>query len=29
MPRVATKLTPAGRGEFIARKVIPADVRND
>ena len=29
MPRVATKLMPAGRGGFIARKVIPFDVRDD
>ncbi len=29
MPRIATKLAPAGRGGFIARKVIPADVRDD
>jgi hypothetical protein len=27
MPRVATKLTPAHKGGFIARKVIPLDVR--
>jgi hypothetical protein len=29
MPRVATKLAPAARGGFIARKVIPADVKDD
>ena len=29
MPRVATKLTPAARGGFVARKVIPADVKSD
>ena len=29
MPRVATKLAPAGKGGFIARKVIPLDVRNE
>jgi hypothetical protein len=29
MPRVATKLAPAGRGGFIARNIIPADVRDD
>jgi hypothetical protein len=29
MARVASKLTPATRGGFIARKVIPADVRED
>jgi hypothetical protein len=29
MPRIATKLTPAGRGGFIARKTIPKDVRDD
>jgi integrase len=29
MPRTATKLTPTQTGEFIARKVIPLDVRND
>jgi hypothetical protein len=29
MPRVATKLAPAARGGFVARKVIPADVRDD
>jgi integrase len=29
MPRIATKLVPAGMGGFIARKVIPFDVRNE
>src|SRR6516162_1760508 len=29
MPRVATKLTPAHKGGFIARKVIPFDVRDE
>jgi hypothetical protein len=29
MPRIATKLVPAGKGGFIARKVIPFDVRNE
>jgi len=29
MPRVATKLVPAGKGGFIARKVIPLDVRKE
>jgi integrase len=29
MPRVATKLTPAVKGGFIARKVIPLDVRDE
>jgi integrase len=29
MSRTATKLAPAGRGGFIARKVIPADVRDE
>lgn len=29
MPRSATKLAPAARGGFIARKVLPADVRAD
>jgi integrase len=29
MPRVATKLAPAAKGGFIARKVIPLDVRNE
>ena len=29
MPRIATKLAPAGKGGFIARKVIPFDVRNE
>jgi integrase len=29
MPRVATKLTPAHKGGFIARKVIPHDVREE
>ncbi len=29
MPRVATKLTPAHKGGFIARKVIPFDVREE
>lgn len=29
MPKIATKLTPAARGGFVARKVIPADVRDD
>jgi hypothetical protein len=29
MPRVATKLTPAHKGGFIARKVIPLDVREE
>src|SRR6185312_10440601 len=29
MPRSATKLAPAARGGFIARKVLPADVRDD
>ena len=27
MPRIATKLAPAHKGGFIARKVIPLDVR--
>jgi hypothetical protein len=29
MPRIATKLAPAGKGGFIARKVIPLDVRDE
>jgi|GEM_PF-1401510 hypothetical protein len=29
MPRIATKLAPAGRGGFVARKVVPADVREE
>src|SRR5262245_64046288 len=29
MPKVATKLAPAARGGFTARKVIPLDVRDD
>jgi integrase len=29
MPRIATKLTPAHQGGFIARKVIPLDVREE
>jgi integrase len=29
MPRIATKLASAGKGGFIARKVIPFDVRNE
>ncbi len=29
MPRVATKLAPAEKGGFIARKVIPFDVRDE
>jgi len=29
MPRVATKLISAARGGFIARKVLPSDVRDD
>ena len=29
MPRVATKLAPADKGGFIARKVIPFDVRDE
>jgi len=29
MPRVATKLTPTHEGGFTARKVIPADVRDE
>jgi integrase len=29
MPRIATKLAPAGRGGFVARKVIPVDVRDE
>src|ERR1700761_1750547 len=29
MPRIATKLSPARKGGFIARKVIPADVRDE
>jgi hypothetical protein len=29
MSRTATKLAPARRGGFIARKVIPADVRDE
>ena len=29
MPRIATKLTPAKRGGFVARKVIPSDVREE
>jgi integrase len=29
MPRIATKLTPAGNGGFIARKAIPFDVRDE
>src|SRR5580704_5880579 len=29
MPRVATKLAPAAKGGFIARKVIPFDVRDE
>jgi hypothetical protein len=28
MPRVATKLTSAAKGGFVARKVIPLDVRD-
>jgi hypothetical protein len=29
MPKVATKLTPTSNGGFIARKVIPADVKDE
>jgi integrase len=29
VPKIATKLAPAARGGFVARKVIPADVRDD
>jgi hypothetical protein len=29
MPRNATKLSPADKGGFIARKVIPFDVRDE
>ena len=29
MPRVATKLAPSPKGGFIARKVIPFDVRDE
>ena len=29
MPRVATKLAPAAKGGFVARKVIPFDVRSE
>ena len=29
MPRIATKLAPAARGGFVARKVIPHDVRDE
>ena len=29
MPRLATKLTPTNKGGFIARKVIPFDVRDE
>jgi integrase len=29
MPRIATKLAPAAKGGFIARKVIPFDVREE
>lgn len=29
MPRVATKLAPSAKGGFIARKVIPFDVRDE
>jgi hypothetical protein len=29
MPRIATKLTPTAGGGFIARKAIPADVRDE
>jgi hypothetical protein len=29
MPRLATKLTPAANGGFVARKVIPRDVRDE
>src|SRR6185312_1271881 len=29
MPRIATKLSPAHKGGFIARKVIPLDVREE
>ena len=29
MPRLATKLAPTNRGGFIARKVIPFDVRDE
>lgn len=29
MPRIATKLAPAVRGGFVARKVIPADLREE
>ena len=29
MPRIATKLNPAKRGGFVARKVIPSDVREE
>jgi hypothetical protein len=28
MPRVATKLTSAAKGGFVARKVVPLDVRD-
>ena len=29
MPRLATKLAPTNKGGFIARKVIPFDVRDE
>lgn len=29
MPRIATKLAPAAKGGFIARKVIPFDIRDE
>jgi hypothetical protein len=29
MPRLATKLAPTRKGGFIARKVIPFDVRDE
>ena len=29
MPQVATKLTPTANGGFVARKVIPSDVRDE
>jgi len=29
MPRLATKLAPTNKGGFIARKVIPCDVRDE
>ena len=29
MPQIATKLTSAAKGGFIARKVIPFDVRDE